>query len=413
MAEQFAPWGAEAMGSRLLEKDIQAAELNKLAVQKAQAEVPLLNAHTALYQAQAAEHAAKVEQAKQQQAALAALAKNQALDPEEDPLRKSVRDLQGYASVFEATGELDKARQVHSTLSQTVARGVMSNLREAQQLKTEFETQKLMADKALGYIRGAQSQEDIQRAGDAFAMEYGFRPKLFNMQYSPENVQRALAAGMTERQAAQTRHDSEMEKLRSREVDIRATQAEASIARSRAAVSLMNARQERLGKTEGKPMGAATPREMSEAQDLVLKQYPELKGQESYGDLKVLSASVVGEAKQQVSKNRGMTWSAALANAVQNHADDVKLVKEARWNLPILGETGTKERTRVILQGRTPSSALELPKNPTPGNLVSGRYYNTPKGVLRWNGEKLVSPSPAARENLGASNLGDETGDEE
>lgn len=376
----FSAWGAERMGSRVLEQDQQRAAAHQLAMQQGLQEMAMQQeiqpARAALLRAQA-EHAQAqaAEKRRQEQIAQAWMQRQaqgggQGGEEEGDPFETSARRLSEIADFQAGMGDLESARKTHSTLSSVVARGERAAQNQAATMKTQFETQKAMADKALGYARGARSAEELKLAGDAFEMEFGHRPGIFSIQYSPENLQRALQQGLTERQAAQGRHEQQMEALRNKEVGLRGAQAEASRRRADAYVNLANEKTKRLQRNDGKPSTAASDAQKSEVRNLLRQQHPDLAGDPV--ELGLATASIASEAVLHAKMNPGMSWEAAKTEAYMKQRENIQ-----------------GKKFNVV--GRTASTALPMPKDPKEARV--GAYYQTSRGPLRYLGNKQFAPA--------------------
>lgn len=415
MAEQFAPWGPGNMGSRIAEQDRERAALNALALQTGQQNLQqsaeLHPARAALLRAQADKEQAEAKKLQLQQLALDKwLAKRETqLDKgpasgttPEGQLEDAAKQLAEMANFQAGVGDLEGARKTQGTLSQVVARASRAKQQEALAKKTQFEARMKMADKALGYIRGAQSQEDLRLAGDAFEMEYGVRLPVFNMPFSPQNIQRALDAGLTERQARQTQHEKEMERLRATSVGLEGIRTKATQDRTRAYVERSRASTDRIRKMGVKPDLGATTAQMKEARALLAQNHPELA--DSPTELEVGASSIASEARMLVRKTPGKSWAQALQEAYAHQKDDIREETKGVWagKIPFTDTefsvpfTGTK-KTTFNAAGRTPETAMTAPAKPE--DAIPGKYYTFPTGVYRYLGNgKLVKVQPGTGE---------------
>jgi hypothetical protein len=384
------------MGSRIAEQDRERSALNALALQTGQqnlqqsAELHPLRAMA--LRAQAERQQAEAKKLQLQQMALDKWLEKRETQREGGPstpegqLTDAAEQLAEMAKFQAGVGDLDGARKTHGTLSQVVSRGVRASQQDALRKKTEFETQMKMADKALGYLRGVRGPEELRLAGDAFEMEYGKRLPVFDMPYSQENIQRALNTGLTERQARLTQHEKEMEKFRGISSGLEGARTRALQDRTRAYVDRQKVSTDRLKKVGTDTAG--TPRQMEDAQMLLLQQHPELA--EAPVELSVGAASIVSEAKDILKSRKGLTWAQALQAAYRNQKDNIKEETKGALEvggIPIPFTGGTK--TRFDTLGKGAKAPLPMPK--TPQEATVGEKYLTPTGVRRYLGNGRLS----------------------
>jgi hypothetical protein len=304
----------------------------------------------------------------------------------EGQLTDAAGQLAEMAKFQAGVGDLDGARKTHGTLSQVVSRGVRASQQDALRKKTEFETQIKMADKALGYLRGVRSPEELRLAGDAFEMEYGRRLPVFDMPYSQENIQRALDTGLTERQARLTQHEKEMEKFRGISSGLEGARTRALQDRTKAYVERQRASTDRLKKLGTDTAG--TKQQMEDARMLLLQQHPELA--KAPVEAEVGAASIVSEAKDILKSRKGLTWAQALQAAYRNQKDNIReetkgALEVGGFQVPFTGSTTTTFDTL----GKGTRAPLPMPK--TPKEAVVGNLYQTPTGVRRYLGNGRLS----------------------
>lgn len=386
------------MGSRLLEKDAQAAALQDLALKKGAQDLELGATHAQLYGAQARKLSAEATRMERQDKALAEWLANKAkgggkaADPDADPMETAVADLIEQADFQRASGDLEGSRKTLGTMSSVVSRAAMVAQREASALKTQFEAQKKAADTAVSYLRGAKSQDDLRLAGDRFEMDYGFRPPVFNMQYSPEAVEAAVQTGMSEIQSATAQHQKQMERYRERELGIRDRLANSAVARAEAFINNANARTSRIEKAGGKPDTAMTPTQRRELTEVLTKEFPDLPPEER----NVMAASVASAARARIRQNPSMSWDQAKLEALTDARADIQ---EVESDNKVKALFGAGKRKRFNPLGRTPSTALPPPKSMK--EAVTGKYYTTPRGILRYLGNgKFAAPDTGISDSM-------------
>jgi len=332
----FSMWGAERAGSRILEKDQQAQALNNLALQKGAMDIQMDQARMPLLQAQVQKAQAEVKHLDAQDRALAewqARRTNQRGKPATDengkvldPTAELMLELQDVAEYSMATGKPGEARQAYDAMSRVARRQVQADENRANIAEKNFKLKMAAADKALGYLRGVQNQAELTLAGDAFEMDYGFRPPVFSMPYSPENVKAALQTGLTERQAAQTAHEAEMDRLRGKEVGVRERQASAQEERNR-----LQAERDRVAAAKEKKTTGNLPnlRQTNAAKALIAQQFPDM----DFKDVDALAETLASEARARVQKNPGMTWDGAQREALKELEEKglVQPAQEGNW----------------------------------------------------------------------------------
>jgi hypothetical protein len=134
---------------------------------------------------------------------------------------------------------------------------------------------------------------------------------------------------------------------------------------------------------------AGTPRQMEDAQMLLLQQHPELK--EAPVELNVGAASIVSEAKDILKSRKGLTWAQALQAAYRNQKDNIREETKGASTVfdipvPFTGET----KTTFKGGGQTPDTALTLPDTPDPAQLVPGKFYTQGGVTKQWTGKGWV-----------------------
>lgn len=104
-----------------------------------------------------------------------------------------------------------------------------------------------------------------------------------------------------------------------------------------------------------------------------------------------MAENVVGRAKELIAENKGFTFDQAVEQAVMEAetAGDFEVIEPVvrAWRSDIPQKPGKYKR-----KGMSTDNPIELPDGDAAAvakKLVKGRYYNTPMGVLKWNGSSF------------------------
>lgn len=104
--------------------------------------------------------------------------------------------------------------------------------------------------------------------------------------------------------------------------------------------------------------------------------------------------TIAATAKEMVRSNRSLSWEDAVSRAVlQSDAvgDWTPFVNVEKF-LGLVETSRTPTGAKYKAKGKTPDEPLEFNVGVTQkADLVKGRFYSTPKGTARWNGEAFTT----------------------
>lgn len=380
MAE-FSMWGPEQSGARLAEKDTFARALDSMSLMKTQAELQQMpidaemkQSHARLYRAEAGlkENELLTEQAVAQ--AMQKLSSGQGTPAGEmDPtdllesagrLRLNAGDTKGGAKLLEGAALVR-------------ARDAAAQARGAQQERATWLTQRDRHKFAVDLIGSVTDQNSLNRAlfeAQGAGLDVSGVPT--NYEEAKPAVEHAKQQAMNAYQRAQLKL-SELDKEssdRNRRSAIAQRELRAPLIRAQtAATEAMAANRERQG------ISRPTDKEQADAASSILQIIPGLDKDQAAA----ASLDVASEAKRLLRQNPGLTWSQAVAQAV-----DANAFQETPGKIPFT----TKRAYNA--QGKTPSAPIT--SIPEAAKRITGRYYQTPKGPYQWTKQGWVASSRSA-----------------
>lgn len=206
--------------------------------------------------------------------------------------------------------------------------------------------------------------------------------------YNPETVSRLQqATNIGLQQIRLTRDEANMVQRDQFEAgrNARAEAAQKALSERAAMVQdRIDARAKERG-AKGKAVGAPNGTMISAAEALINQEFPGLPRDIIAGPNLAASTaaySVASEAKALQAANPGLSADEAINQAylAAKQAGDFKLEESA---IPFFG----KPKASFSRSGKSPTAALPLPPD---RKLVAGKYYQTPVGIVLWDGKKAI-----------------------
>jgi len=305
------------------------------------------------------------------------------------------------AMSFIAAGDPMRGNQLLTSASQLLSRSAQASKAKVEQARTQAIMQQKQVDDLARLTSGVRDEQSWRQAlawwqrtheGEQVSPEFEaisrlpYSPQLMRLlQDGATSVKDKIAQQMKKLELAEReKHDRAMEGLQRARVD----QGER---RTRA----YEERQKNLEKTGGKANKVNVPGYLiSAANDAIKRRFPEL---ELKSDRSEMAHAVAAKAAQMQQDTPGLDINTALYRAVEEEGKNI--TKETVGQSTILGKkvpfTG-QEQTAYRGPGATAASPMKIPANGAAG-LVSDRWYQTPKGVLYFDGKNFsTQPSSGA-----------------
>lgn len=268
-------------------------------------------------------------------------------------------------------------------------------LHEAQQTHQESAAAKLdyqqktsVLDRIANIYGSATNEQEWAAANMMIAQQFpDFDNPLAKIPFSPEAAKMASAQALSMKdklglKIKQQTADSE-ESLRASREDYLATRADLL----RRQVADRERRTEILEKNGGKkgvdkPIGSPSTGDVKAAGNLLKSAYPDLPKEEAGA----AAYQIASEAKRMAKENPGLSMSVAMSRALASAQKDGYFEVTDKM-------FGWSKSARYNPAGKSPETALPAPAD---RKFKADHYYQTPKGVLRFDGTSWHAPTKRA-----------------
>lgn len=273
-------------------------------------------------------------------------------------------------------------------------------LHEAQQqhqegaaAKLEFDQRAKTLDRIANIYGSAKNEQDWAAANMMIAQQFpDFDNPLAKIPFSPEAARLASEQALSQKdkltlkiKAAAAASEDSLRKAREGYLTTRADLLERQTADREHRTELL----EKTGGKKGvdKPVGSPSSGDVKGASNLLKGAYPNLPKE----DLDAAAYQIAGEAKRMAKENPGLSMSVAMSRALAAAQKDGYFETTDKM-------FGWSKSTRYNSAGRSAETALPAPAD---RKFQAGRYYQTPKGVMKfdgtsWHPATTRSPTPAA-----------------
>lgn len=390
MADPFSSFGPEASPGRLAEQD-----LSSLAFQGAQTQAQL--SHADLFGAQAAEMRQKSAAEKRMAEAMQAGAPGVAAMQNPADRAYEVARIAMSAGSADAAG---RALHIGGQIEQELA---TARLRKLQALKTGVDATKETLAMESGVLRNSTDQASFDRNVQLYELATGMPSRFKGLPYDADTIRTLDDSTISAK-------DKLNEALRSAEARSRDRAREARERFNDERVRIEDERtkiredaEARKGK-EGVPKPARFPAtgERDAARAMIEKEFPDLDKK----DMGLAALAVASRAREMVRDNPALGAEPALRRALleAQNAGDFEVYSKINIpeSIPLVGGKGMLEARRFIGSGKTAVTPLEAPVADKPSDpasiaaamkkLKKGRWYKTPTGTRRWEGDKFSDP---------------------
>lgn len=328
--------------------------------------------------------------------------------------RSHADQLFSLADLALGVGQTERATKLTDIAGKTLAR----ETRAAASVESAKLTQLRARDRDLNLLastlQSSTDQPSWEQANMLYSSITGKPSPWMGVPYSPDLVKQLQLATVSAKDKLKLDMDEVEQNSRDRYRNARiGLGAQANAIRARLA-DLAEGREERLAKAGGKPVGSPSQGDVREAIALMKEQFPDLKTDDA-GGLRAARA-VASRAKEIAREIPGLGMSGAMRRAMTEMRDD--FITDQTM-IAGFGVPGTRS-TKFVGGGRSAADAMELPVGTGGGidaaKMVVGRYYATPRGVVRYAGDGKVVPvaAPSAGRGPGVAAVdGGEDLDEE
>lgn len=258
-------------------------------------------------------------------------------------------------------------------------------LHEAQQLhqegaagKLQFEEKAKTLDRIANLYGSATNERDWAAANMMVAQQFPeFDNPLAKVPYSPEAARMASAQALSMKdrlglkiKAATAASEDSLRKAREGYLTTRADLLERQTADRERRTEIL----EKTGGKRGvdKPVGSPTSGDIKGAASLLKSAYPDLPKE----DVSAAAYQIAGEARRMAKENPGLSMSVAMTRAFAAAQKDGYFETTDKM-------FGLGKSVRYSTAGRTPEAAIPAPAD---RKFQAGRYYQTPKGVMKFDG---------------------------
>lgn len=401
----FSMWGPEASGVRLAEQDQLKTMMNEMSMMQTAGQISRLpaqkaldSAHARLYGAQAAEKEAELAVARKIQERMSQLG-TQGGETEQDPV-----DLVDQLGMIELqAGAVKKGSETLARSAQIRARRAIERHRLSSAEKTDFETERIIAQQ-LGGLAGAvfdqASYDNMRLIARSQGLPMSQLPanyeeaKDFLEQLAEGSMKRVEQLAAADRARANDRADEEA-------VDRRAERRNRAAYRA-ATVDYRERALAQRAKAGAGTVGVLNREQRSETGRFVDRQLEQLNLPGLDDTERALVVDEVGnEARRLMAQNRGvMSFSQALAQAFRKE-DFEKTQKGLQFPKTKFKPGAGRQATNPLLQ---------VPAKPE--ERTKGAWYRTSKGVYQWQGTGWAAPSSGGDGGGSGVDLDDDEDDE-
>ncbi len=275
-----------------------------------------------------------------------------------------------------AAGDTTEGTQLMKAATDLQRADTASKLTRKTLQAQESRDKSLTVERAYRMLSGVNTLADWNNMNSVLSLQSEGKPSPFaHIPYSPENLALLKAGATTEWQKIQAQQTED--KLEAKRLTDEQKARDAAAKRGIAAQNLeirKQAEQRRLTNGGGKVKPVGTPNRG----DITIATEQLKAFGLTTSDGESASTAIAAEAKARRMRNPGLSSDEATAQVVQELARSGQLV-------PATTEKGTFFDKNVAGKSFLPTRPVAMPTKKA--ELVTGQFYQTPRGTARWNGQ--------------------------